>query len=143
MNLPLNFRGLRADGKGWVYGLPVKQREKDSSGAYTGNFVYSIFSYADPVGLWLVDEKTINQSLGVLDCNANEIFAGDYVKTVQPSGGVLAPAPPSVGIAMLHANYGVCIEFYKESWGCNSHINLVGKINEVVGNIYESEVTNV
>lgn len=69
----------------------------------------------------------------MVDRFGNLIEVGDTVKTVQPSGGILPPAPPVIGtvIASLpwDVNSGLAIVY-----GSNPkrYILLHGKINEII-----------
>lgn len=65
----IKFRGLRTDGKGWVYGLLRKQRQRDLSQsgpgvAYTGEWEYWIDSHEVNKGSWLVIPESVGQFTG-------------------------------------------------------------------------------
>lgn len=74
--------------------------------------------------------------LPIIDINGKEIKPGDTVKTQQPSGGVLPPAPPTTGIAELTTDaFGyetLQIRFKRKFKNYDSLILLYGKINEVI-----------
>lgn len=77
------------------------------------------------------------------DINGKKIEIGDTVKTVQPSGGILSPAPPTTGIVAKPP-----LEFTKDGLYLDTlfikynkiykgveitqYIDLSGKINEIL-----------
>lgn len=71
------------------------------------------------------------------DINGIEIKVGDKVKSQQPSGGVLNPAPAEIGtVFMYKLSWGkeeLAIRFKKKGRNYHNVILLEGKINEVVG----------
>jgi len=129
MTREIKFRGKTPEGK-WVYGLIVKQREreahKDGSGvAYTGRYVYSISSHDEPIGVWLVDENTIGQFTGLNDKKGNEIFEGDKMKK-----------PGSDNIYTVVFFDGA---FYLKNGGVNHRLSWTTNDGEVIGTIHDSQ----
>ena len=71
----------------------------------------------------------------MIDINGIEIKVGQKVKTQQPSGGILPPAPAQIGeVVYKEFNRGIlmCIRYRKEGQDFDRYISLEGKINEVV-----------
>ena len=72
------------------------------------------------------------------DKNGQLIQIGDTVESVQPSGGVLAPAPAQRGKVEYTKNLFdeqvniFCIVFKKDGQNFNSRILLLGKINTII-----------
>ena len=72
------------------------------------------------------------------DINGKIITVGATVKTQQPSGGILPPAKPSIGVVIecdweeYHCNGELMIQFREEGRSTDSFILLSGKINEIV-----------
>ena len=71
------------------------------------------------------------------DINGINIEVGMMVKTQQPSGGILPPAPAQIG-EVTYKEFNnktlMCIKFRKEGQDFDRYISLDGKINEVVLN---------
>ena len=75
------------------------------------------------------------------DINNVEIKIGDNVKTKQPAGGILSPAPPQIGEVILAPDRfgdlykGKLFIKYKKRIATgviDSYISLEGKINEII-----------
>lgn len=131
MNREIKFRGLRTDGKGWVYGVPyyISGERKCfiidncQSGKLTQED--SIFQGKE------VEYKSVGQSTGLYDKNGTEIYEGDLVQWHNASG--------------IHYNMGVV------TW-CNTKSAYVVRNHdyedyiydvhyariEVIGNIHEN-----
>jgi hypothetical protein len=69
------------------------------------------------------------------DIKKLEIKIGQTVKTIQPSGGILPPAPPQIGEVVYKAfnnrNF-LCIKYRNEWEDFDRYVTLEGKINEVL-----------
>ena len=80
--------------------------------------------------------KLINIEI-MKDVSGIEIKIGDTVKTTQPSGGILNPAPPTTGTVCWYDYYNekiLAVSYEKKYNGkiITCYITLEGKINEVI-----------
>ena len=68
------FRGLRTDGKGWVYGVPVYDTKNTYiiSGVIQSNDQFITIEQWQPV-----TPESVSQFTGLLDKNGTRIFEGD------------------------------------------------------------------
>lgn len=133
------FRAMRADGGGMVYGLIRKQRERDlsksvSGVAYTGNWVYWIDSHEGNIGSWIIDPETIGQYTGFKDENGSMVFVGDKFNPISKNLTYV--------VVFKEAQFG--LESELGYWGSlKRYYELAERHNwsyEVIGNIHESEV---
>lgn len=71
---------------------------------------------------------------GIKDINNKDIKIGDTVKTQQHSGGILPPAPPTIGIVEIKKfnSEKVVIRYRKPHLSFDSFIALEGQINEII-----------
>ena len=63
----------------------------------------------------------------MIDINGTEIKVGQKVKTLQPSGGILPPAPAQIGeVVYKEFNIGtlMCIKYRKEGQDFDRYISL-------------------
>ena len=71
----------------------------------------------------------------MVDVNNIEIKVGQKVKTQQPSGGFLPPAPAQIG-EVVYREFNnknlMCIKFIKEGQDFYRYISLEGKINQII-----------
>ena len=117
----IKFRGLRTDGKGWVYG-GYFQHTPDEDGVR-----YYIFDFNE--GAVEVIPESVGQFTGCYDKNGKEIYEGDILKTF--------PIISSDKIA--YDSFNVLVKFINSSWIANG---VLGKrqaeISEVIGSINEN-----
>ena len=117
----IKIRGLRTDGKGWVYG-GYFQHTPDEDGVR-----YYIFDFNE--GAVEVIPESVGQFTGLHDKNGKEIYEGDILKTF--------PIISSDKIA--YDSFNVVVRFTSSSWIANGVLGIKqSEISEVIGNIYEN-----
>lgn len=123
MNREIKFRGKRVDNDGWAYGNLQQQAVKNEE--------YYITSITAPFNEFLnnshiIDPKTVGQYTGLKDKNGKEIYEGDILLIGEKRREVEVIFKDG-GFGFMYN--GTCVSFRNQS-------------PEVIGNIYESEVTN-
>ena len=117
---PIEFRGLRSDGQGWVYGFP----RKDADGDWWIEFVREDRDYDE----YLVVPETVGQLVGIF--NGVKIFEGD--KVVNEEGEILIISYQLNGFTML-TSYGQRLKGI-----LGDSMDWFFKV-EVIGNIHETQ----
>ena len=125
MNRTIKFRGLRVDGKGWVYGDLKTNKHLSFISNFDNGVNRDVFE---------VKPETVGQFTGLLDKNGKEIYEGDVLHSKSwLTNASEAKSPYHV------VTWGVV------GWkakGYNGHIEVMPDLDirrdfEIIGNIHE------
>jgi uncharacterized phage protein (TIGR01671 family) len=135
----IKFRGLRTDGKGWVYGVPYFIKEERAcfiiNNCQTLNFTNKDTTF-NGVG---VDCKTVGQYVGLKDKKGKEIYKGDIIKDCITSALIEVKYGFNKNNA-YNGWYGKYIDIEVKDvaingdYGSNQNNNI-----EIIGNIHENK----
>lgn len=124
MDREIKFRGIRIDGKGWVYGNFERCEN------FRGTIYYQV-----GYGKWYyrIIPETLGQFTGLKDKNCVEIYEGD----IESSGGVI-----KLGIYEMFSDRSGVPTWISEKKNMSSFVLMCNsdfKIKEtIIGNIHES-----
>src|SRR5690625_5102807 len=122
----IELRGLRKDGKGWVYGVPFHIYEEDK--CFMINNCQSSTLEQDDTDFqgFEVVPSTVGQYIGLEDSRGVKIYEGDKVKYLGAKGHIIYVEE----LAMF------MIKFYKPAVSSYAFDNVDDYI-KVIGNIHE------
>lgn len=129
MNREIKFRGKRVDNDEWVYGSLIYD-VNEKWYIHQNNFVFW-------AGYCEIIPETIGQYTGLKDKNGKEIYEGDILE-FKNSGS-------KETCVVYYDDYQLSlnIKWYPRGYVYDGLYNLkIVEEIEVIGNIYESEVTN-
>ena len=109
----IKFRGLRTDGKGWVYGYYLTQ----NGIGVDGSSDVDIHFILDSFGTQIIIPETVGQFTGLTDKNGVDIYDGDKL-----------------------GNQHNIVEWGNDGWCINGDrpLYIFVKNNEVIGNIHQN-----
>lgn len=122
MNREIRFRGLRVDGKGWIY----------------GSFVFPNNILLNDMDVYKVNSKTVGQFTGLIDKNGNAIYEGDY----DENHDVVSWCDRKLGWALKAYNFPTEEFVFCHCYDCEGNFELSETKKEVIniiGNIYENK----
>ena len=136
----IEFRGLRKDGKGWVYGVPFHIYEEDKcfiiDNCRTSNFKQDETEFTG----YEVHPKTVGQYIGKKDMNDELLFEGDMMnpdKSWDEERTVIGWNEDTAGFALFI--YGVGVHGQLELQHVLGLDDVDLRMDIKTGNIHEEE----
>lgn len=125
MKREILFRGLRTDGKGWMYGNLLNEQ---TIGEVGGNL--SHYKYATVI------PESVGQFTGLTDKNGTKIFEGDKLRLVM---NLTAGKPITKELEVYFYKGSFCVD-----WDFKGSFNHLSDFSnsvtfEVIGNIHEGK----
>lgn len=114
------FRGLRTDGKGWVYGSFLKE-------LYNSYIVECVDQTRYAFTNISVIPETVGQFTGLTDSKGNKVFEGDIVQTGHHTNEV----------RYIDAGF----VFYGDNCLCYQNLSRKNTPDLVIGNIHDTHLT--
>ena len=148
----IEFRGLRTDGKGWVYGMLayVFNNKKNTSIMENCCFATRDWDEEDDEGNPIICEEmalggfinvipeSVGQYIGLNDKNGTKIFEGDY----DTDFDVVEWCENSVGYQLKTYDHETNELIHCNCYNCEGNFNLVEVVDEgieIEGNIHETK----
>lgn len=121
MKREIKFRGLRTDGKGWVYGWIQPHTSPDKADILQLDKGHDYIRYR-------VIAESVGQYTGLKDSKAVDIYEGDIIKSKSFNG---------IKLCVVIFQNGGFVKFNECVYSTSTHGLDFHKDNEVIGNIHE------
>ena len=123
MNREIKFRGKQSFDNKWIHGSLLKDKKK----------YYITNDYGDT--FYAVIPETIGQFTGLYDKNGVEIYEGDVLNNTAVNFKFIVKFENTKYILQK-------LEYPDDALDMNDYFHRIPTMFEVIGNIYEREVTN-